>query len=214
MDPYATQREEMVETQLKARGITDERVLEAFRAVPRHRFVPPEQQPEAYTDHPLPIGEGQTISQPYMVALMASCLRLRGTERVLEVGAGSGYSTAILSLLAREVFAIERLPQLLDAARERLEALNRRNVRWSGANGSMGWPEHAPYQGILVSAAAPQLPLPLLEQLDEGAWLVVPIGPPEGQLLVEAQKRRGRVRQRSVAACSFVPLVGTHGWSG
>lgn len=203
----------MVDTQLRARGITDARVLEAFRAVPRHLFVPPEYEAQAYEDHPLSIGEGQTISQPYIVALMTSGLRLRGGERVLEVGAGSGYSTAVLSFLAREVVAIERLPQLLEAAKSRLEALQRTNVRWAVANGSVGWPEHAPYQAILVSAAAPEIPGPLAEQLDDGGRLVMPVGPLEGQLLVEAQRRGHQLRQRTVAACSFVPLVGAHGWA-
>jgi protein-L-isoaspartate(D-aspartate) O-methyltransferase len=213
MDAFAFQRAEMVETQLRARGIVDERVLEAFGAVPRHAFVPDQQQDAAYTDHPLPIGDGQTISQPYIVALMISSLRLKGGERVLEVGAGSGYGTAILSLLAKEVYAVERLPQLLHAARGRLEALGYERVHWSLGNGSLGWPEHAPYQGILVSAAAPELPPPLAEQLAEGGWLVLPVGPPDAQTLIEAQRRGRRLRQRAVAACSFVPLLGAHGWA-
>jgi protein-L-isoaspartate(D-aspartate) O-methyltransferase len=205
-------RARMVEEQLKGRGITDARVLAAFLKVPRHQFVPPELEREAYADRPLPIGGGQTISQPYMVALMTSRLRLQGHERVLEIGTGSGYQTAILAELALEVFSVERLPELLAAAKTRLDALGCLNVHVTPGNGSLGWPEQAPYDAIIVTAAAPDIPPPLLEQLAEGGRIVLPVGGPASQTLVEAEKRRGAVRRLEIAGCVFVPLVGQHGW--
>ena len=205
-------RERMVQEQLKHRGITDERLLGAFRKVPRHLFVPPELQPQAYTDHPLPIGAGQTISQPYMVALMTQCLHLQGHERVLEIGAGSGYQTAILAELALEVFSVERIPELLRAAAGHVSALGYLNVHFTAGNGSLGWPGHAPYDAILVTAAAPDLPEPLLTQLGDGGVMVLPIGPQEGQTLVEVRKRYGIVTQHEIASCVFVPLLGRYGW--
>ncbi len=209
---YEAAREQMVEEQLRARGIVDRRVLAAFRSVPRHLFVNTELRHEAYADHPLPIGGGQTISQPYIVGLMTSLLRLQGHERVLEIGAGSGYQTAILSDLALEVFSVERLPELLSGVDERLRQMGCLNVHLSAGNGSLGWPEHAPYDAILVSAAAPDLPEPLVEQLGEGGRLVLPIGPQQGQLLVEVEKRGGKLIRRNVANCLFVPLIGQQGW--
>jgi len=209
---FAAQRERMVEEQIKARGITDERLLAAFRKVPRHLFVPQEAQRDAYADHPLPIPGGQTISQPYIVALMINSLKLQGHERVLELGTGSGYQTAILAELALEVFSIERLPELLSAVAQRLDALGYLNIRLSHGNGSLGWPEHAPYDAILVSAAAPDVPTPLLEQLAEQGRMVLPIGPPEGQMLNEIEKRQGTLFRRDIASCVFVPLIGQYGW--
>ena len=205
-------RQRMVDTQLRLRGITDERVLAAFAKVPRHHFVPADFRAEAYADHPLPIGGGQTISQPFIVALMLQALRLQGHERVLEIGSGSGYQTALLAELALEVFSIERLPELLRDVRERLRALGTANVHLTAGNGSLGWPEHAPYEGILVSASAPEVPEPLVAMLAEGGRLVLPIGPQEGQMLVEITKRGGRLLQRELAGCVFVPLIGRHGW--
>ncbi|MBI2104610.1 MAG: protein-L-isoaspartate(D-aspartate) O-methyltransferase [Candidatus Omnitrophica bacterium] len=210
---FEEQREQMVLEQLLARGLTDERLLAAFRKVPRHRFVPPELEAQAYTDHPLPIGAGQTISQPYMVALMTSRLVLQGHERVLEIGAGSGYQAAILAELALEVFSVERIPELLRAAAERLGALGYLNVHFTAGNGSLGWAAHAPYDAIVVTAAAPEIPEPLLAQLADGGTMVLPIGPPEGQMLVEARKRHGTVTQREIASCVFVPLLGRYGWT-
>ena len=210
---FDEERVRMVAEQLRARGMTDERVLAAFRKVPRHLFVPQEFRREAYTDHPLPIGDGQTISQPYIVALMAQSLRLKGHERVLEIGTGSGYQTAILAELALEVFSVERLPALLVQARERLDALGYLNLRWSAGNGSLGWPEHAPYDAILVSAAAPDVPQPLVDQLGDGGRMVLPIGPPQAQTLVSVEQHHGTVVRRDVASCVFVPLIGEHGWS-
>ena len=209
---FEERRTRMVEEQLKARGLTDERLLSAFRKVPRHLFVPKDLQQEAYADHPLPIGFGQTISQPYIVALMTSCLRLQGHERVLEIGTGSGYQTAILAELVLDVFSVERLPSLLTTVRERLSALGCLNVHLTPGNGSLGWPEHAPYDAILISAAAPEIPKPLLEQLADPGRMVLPIGPQDTQMLVEVEKHRRAVHWREVASCMFVPLMGRYGW--
>ena len=209
---FEAQRRRMVEEQLRARGIHDERLLSAFRRVPRHHFLPAEAQGQAYEDHPVVIGGGQTISQPYIVALMTHALHLQGHERVLDVGAGSGYHTAILAELALEVFAVERLPELLASANQRLLELGYTNVHLTPGNGSLGWPEHAPYDAIAVSAAAPQVPHPLLEQLAEQGRMVLPIGPADGQMLTCLEKRRGRLVQKELGGCMFVPLLGRHGW--
>lgn len=209
---FDEQRERMVREQLKARGLTDERLLRAFRKVPRHQFVPEDLLAQAYTDHPLPIGVGQTISQPYMVALMTSRLRLQGHERVLEIGAGSGYQTAILAELALEVFSVERLPELLSTALERVNALGYLNVHLTTGNGSLGWPERAPYDGIVVTAAAPGIPEPLLAQLADHGRMVLPIGSAESQMLIEVEKQHGTILQKEITSCVFVPLVGQHGW--
>jgi len=211
---FDEQRSHMVEAQLVARGLTDERLLAAFRKVPRHLFIPKEFQHEAYADHPLPIGLGQTISQPYIVALMTEALRLQGHERVLEIGTGSGYQTAILAELALEVFSVERLAELIPAVRERLVALGYVNVHLTVGNGSPGWPEYAPYDAILVSAAAPDVPEPLVTQLTDHGRLVLPIGSPQAQMLVHVEKRSGALRRKELASCVFVPLVGKYGWPG
>ena len=212
MRAFEAERARMVDEQLKARGLSDARLLAAFRRVPRHLFVPPELQDDAYADRPLPIGGGQTISQPYMVALMTHGLRLQGHERVLEIGTGSGYQAAILAELALEVFSVERLPELLRGVSERLLSLGYANVRLCPGNGSLGWPEQAPYDGILVTAAAPNVPAPLLAQLADPGRMVLPVGPPEGQMLIEIEKSGGAVTQREVTGCLFVPLLGEHGW--
>ena len=209
---FEAHRRRMVEEQLRARGLTDPRLLAAFLRVPRHHFVPESLQHEAYADHPLPIGAGQTISQPYIVGLMTSHLRLQGHERVLEVGAGSGYQTAILAVLALEVYAVERLPELLTPAEERLRRLGSLNIHLTTGNGSLGWPEHAPYDAILVSAAAPSVPEPLLEQLAIGGRMVLPVGPPEAQMLIQVEKRPSGMQRRELANCVFVPLHGVYGW--
>ena len=205
-------RRRMVEQQLKGRGISDRRVLEAFRKVPRHAFVPPEFAAEAYADHPVAIGGGQTISQPYMVALMTSLLRLQGHERVLEIGTGSGYQAAILAELALEVYSVERLPELLSGVAQRLATLGYLNVHLSPGNGSLGWLEHAPYDGIIVTAAAPAIPDPLVQQLADGGRLVLPIGSADRQMLIVAERRGAELRQRGVTGCLFVPLLGRYGW--
>jgi len=206
-------REEMVAEQIEKRGIRDERVLTAIRNVPRHLFVPDEYQPYAYDDCPLPIGLGQTISQPYIVALMTALLCLQGFENVLEIGTGSGYQAAILAGLCQVVHTIERHALLAEKANQNLSSLGSGNVYVHHCDGSLGWIQAAPYQGILVTAAAPQPPAPLLEQLDEGGRLVIPIGGRSAQEL-EVWKRNGKKYQRdAVLSVAFVPLRGAHGWA-
>ncbi len=198
----------MGKRKLALREISDPRVLAAMEAVPRERFVPAEYAEDAYGDHPLPIGYGQTISQPYIVALMTQLLELKGHERVLEVGAGSGYQAAILSLLARDVFTVERIPQLAEKARERLRELGYHNVHIRVGDGYEGWPEHAPYDAIIVTCAADEVPPPLIEQLADGGRLVIPVGESGwSQRLMLLRKRGAEVEQREVAGVVFVPLV-------
>jgi protein-L-isoaspartate(D-aspartate) O-methyltransferase len=209
---FAALREEMVEQQIRRRGIHSPRVLEAMRAVPRHEFVPAALRDEAYEDRPLPIGEGQTISQPYMVASMAAALNLRGDERLLEVGAGCGYQAAILGSLAAEVFTVEVRSSLALAARERLKRLGFSNVRVLCGDGTLGLAERAPFDAILVTAAAPLVPDPLLEQLAEGGRLAIPVGSEECQELRLIHKAGGQLTSRVVEECRFVPLVGKYGW--
>jgi protein-L-isoaspartate(D-aspartate) O-methyltransferase len=211
-EAFQSARREMVDRQLHKRDIRSPRVLEAMSSVPRHLFVPPEHMGDAYTDSPLPIGAGQTISQPYMVAAMAEALLLEGSEKVLEIGAGSGYQAAVLSLLAREVIAVESQPLLADAARIRLVKLGYNNVWIQTGDGSLGWPPEAPYDAILVTAGAPFVPPPLIDQLAEGGRLVIPVGPAKQQELVRILKREGRTMQESLIACRFVPLLGLFGW--
>jgi len=203
---------DMVERQLRKRDIRSRRVLEAMACVPRHLFVRPELAAEAYADSPLPIGGGQTISQPYMVAAMAEALALEGNEKVLEVGAGSGYQAAVLSLLAREVIAVESQAMLADSARARLARMGYVNVRVKFGDGSEGWPADASYDAILVTAGAPSIPPPLIEQLSESGRLVIPVGPPAQQDLVRVVKRNGHALQETLFACRFVPLLGKFGW--
>jgi len=212
MDDYAAERERMVAQQLQTRAIKDPRVLDAMREVPRHLFVPEGQCDAAYGDHALPIGHGQTISQPYMVGLMCQELRPESDESVLEVGAGSGYQAAVLSRLACEVTTIERIPALAEFARRNLARAGCDNVRVIAGDGTLGWPEGAPYDGIIVAAAAPDLAEPLVEQLAEGGRLVVPVGQRGVQDLMVAEKVRGRLAVRKVCQCVFVPLIGEHGW--
>jgi protein-L-isoaspartate(D-aspartate) O-methyltransferase len=202
----------MVARQIRDRGMLSSRVLEAMSSVARHEFVPVAAQASAYSDEPLPIGGGQTISQPYMVALMTDALRLSGTERVLEIGGGCGYQAAVLSLLAREVIVVELQPELARAAGERLARLGYANVRVEEGDGSLGWPGDAPYDAILVSAAAPAIPSPLSERLAEGGRLVIPVGSSDRQDLLRIVKRSGGLAQESLCACRFVPLLGRHGW--
>ena len=211
-EDFDAARREMVARQIRDRGIRSVRVLDAMKSVPRHLFVPAECLNEAYMDEPLPIGEGQTISQPFMVAAMAEAVSLNGRERVLEVGAGCGYQAAVLSRLAREVIAVESQPVLAASARERLGRLGYANVRVEEGDGSAGWPAAAPYDAILVTAAAPAVPQPLIDQLSEGGRLVIPVGPAERQELLRIVKREGRITEQSLYACRFVPLVGRYGW--
>ncbi|GIU85033.1 MAG: hypothetical protein KatS3mg008_1808 [Acidimicrobiales bacterium] len=199
----------MVERQLRARGIEDERVLDAILRVPREEFVPEELRGHAYEDRPLPIGEGQTISQPYVVALMAEAAQLGPDDVVLEVGTGSGYGAAVLSCIARWVWTLERIPQLAEAARRRLEHLGFRNVSVVVGDGSVGLPDHAPYQAIVVTAAAPRIPGRLVDQLDLGGRLVIPVGPdPWAQDLLVVTRTSDGLETRSLGPVAFVPLVG------
>ncbi len=203
----------MVEEQLIPRGIRDQRVLQAMREVPRHLFVPPHLRDAAYQDTPLPIGEGQTISQPYIVALMTEALELNGEEKVLEIGTGSGYQAAILSLLAKEVYTIERIASLARRAEETLSRLGYENVWVKVGNGTLGWPEHAPYDAIMVTAAAPEVPAPLKEQLADGGRLIAPVGSHWSQMLVRVKRSGDRFISRNLTSVVFVPLVGEFGWS-
>ncbi|HEU5319292.1 MAG TPA: protein-L-isoaspartate(D-aspartate) O-methyltransferase [Methylomirabilota bacterium] len=206
------ERERMVDEQLVRRGITDERVLAALRRVPRHRFVQEALQERAYGDHPLPIGEDQTISQPYIVALMTALLELTGREKVLEVGTGSGYQTAVLGELARRVCSVERLPRLAERARATLEALGYDNVWVRVGNGALGWPDEAPFDRILVAAGGPGVPPPLFQQLAEGGRMVLPVGDADNQVLTLVANVRGRMETRPMGECKFVKLVGKYAW--
>jgi len=209
---YETERSAMAAGQLIPRGITDGRVLEAFRSVPRHEFIPKELAVEAYADYPLPIGEGQTISQPYMVALMTEALKLKGAERVLEIGTGSGYQAAILAELAKEVYSVERFEILAESARETLGRLGYKNINVKTGDGTLGWAEHAPYDGIIVTAAAPNVPDSLIKQLNENGRLVIPVGSRFSQALTIAEKKKGNINFTEAGGCVFVPLIGKEGW--
>jgi protein-L-isoaspartate(D-aspartate) O-methyltransferase len=209
---FAKARQEMVETQIRKRHITDNRVLECLERVPRHEFVPAEFRERAYEDAPLPIGEGQTISQPYIVAAMTAALHLQGHERVLEIGTGFGYQAAVLACLAREVFTVEFRAELATEAAGRLARLGYKNVHVHCADGTLGLREFAPYDAILVAAAAPSVPMPLLAQLAEGGRLVVPVGGVENQDLRLIERGHDTFRTTMLEPCRFVPLVGAHGW--
>jgi protein-L-isoaspartate(D-aspartate) O-methyltransferase len=206
-DLFRAQRERMVRTQLAERGIRDVRVLDAMRNVPRHEFVPESLRQEAYEDHPLPIGEGQTISQPYIVAAMLEHLAVQVTDRVLEVGTGSGYVTALLSLLCAEAYSVERHAQLAALAESTLHRLGYGNVKIRFGDGSQGWPEYAPFDAILVSAATAEMPPALFTQLREGGRMVVPIGPASSQELQLIRKVGGEPEVTFLEGCRFVPLV-------
>ncbi len=202
----------MVEQQLAARGISDGRVLDAMGRVPRHLFVEEALRDQAYRDHPLPIGEGQTISQPFIVARMTELLRLTGKEKVLEIGTGSGYQAAVLGELAARVCTVERIPRLAARARQTLEALGYSNVWVRTANGTFGWPDEAPFDRILVAAGGPAVPPPLFEQLAEGGRMVMPVGEVDSQRLQVIEKIRGEMRVTDDSGCVFVKLVGKYAW--
>ncbi len=215
MTEFAKARAQMVQRQIAGRGIRDEALLDAFRTVPREEFVGAEYRAQAYGDHPLPIGSGQTISQPYIVALMIEAARIGAGDRVLEVGAGSGYAAAVMGELGAQVVAIERKPELAAAARDRLERLGYGNVRIVEGDGSCGWPDGAPYDAILAAASGSHVPTPLIEQLAPGGRLVMPVG---GQLwaqkLVKLTKLPdGRTGRESLGKVRFVPLIGEQGWN-
>jgi protein-L-isoaspartate(D-aspartate) O-methyltransferase len=211
-DYYITERNYMVDTQIASRGIRDRRVLDAMRTVPRHCFVQPEYHYLAYTDGPLPIGSGQTISQPYIVALMTELLELKGAEKVLEVGTGSGYQAAILACLASEVHTIERRANLADYAERILEDLGVKNVTVHIGDGTLGYPKQAPFAAIIVTAGATNVPKSLLNQLEEGGRLVIPVGGRGGQYLERWHRRGEDFKHENIIPVAFVPLIGEMGW--
>ena len=205
---FEAARAAMVDQQIRARGVGEERVLAAMAAVPREEFVPPDQRPRAYEDHPLPIGEGQTISQPYIVALMTELLELERGDKVLEIGTGSGYQAAILSELTPHVYSIEIIPSLASRAEATLRRLGYDTVMVKAGDGYLGWPEHAPFDGIIVTCAPEEVPEPLAEQLAEGGRMVIPVGPQwTNQTLYVLRKQEGRLESTAVIPVRFVPMV-------
>lgn len=211
-DTRESERLRMVEYQIAARGVKDERVLSAMREIPRHLFVPEPYRSAAYQDSPLPIGQGQTISQPYIVAKMTELLQVSPDDRVLEIGTGSGYQAAILGTLAREVITLERIPEVAEMAMKNLESLGLSNVRVVVTDGTEGYPEKAPYNAILVTASTPEVPGPLMDQLAEGGRLVAPVGSRDLQELVRLVRKGGEFLPESYGGVVFVPLLGKYGW--
>lgn len=209
---YEEQRQQMVQTQLIPRHISDPLVIKAFKKVPREEFIPLRYRQNAYGDYPLPIGEGQTISQPFMVALMTQALELTKDDCVLEIGTGSGYQVAILAEIAKKVFSVERLSELSERAQATLKELNYKNIFFHIGDGTCGWPQHSPYQAIIVTAGAPHIPSPLIEQLSEGGRIVIPVGDVFGQTLIRIRKRKDGLGEERICGCVFVPLVGKFGW--
>jgi len=212
-DEFEKARERMVDLQIVRRGIKDPRVVAVMKKVPRHLFISESLRSQAYEDHPLPIEEKQTISQPYIVALMTEALQLKGHEKVLEIGTGSGYQTAILAELADKVFTIERIPSLAEKARKKLEELGYKNIVYRIGDGTLGWPEEAPFDGILVSAAAPSIPQPLIDQLAMGGRLIIPVGDRLSQELVLVERVPEGIRKSFLGGVRFVDLIGKWGWS-
>jgi len=210
--PFESGRRLMIELQLRRRGIQDERVLEAMFRVPRHEFVPAAYVSAAYDDRPLPIGESETISQPYIVAVMTQASRVEAGDRALEIGAGAGYQAAVLAYLGAKVYTVERNAKLAQAARERLKRLGYENVEVITGDGSEGYAPAAPYQVILVTAAAPRVPETLLDQLAEAGRLVIPVGDLHHQTLFVITRRGNEISQEALDPCQFVPLIGKHGW--
>ena len=210
---YTILRKRMVDEQLIPRGIKNPKVLDAFKKIERHKFIPEELRMSAYADFPVPIGEGQTISQPYIVALMTECLDLTGQEKVLEIGTGSGYQAAILAELAKEVYSIERFESLAKRAEAILNELVYVNIKIKVGDGTLGWEEVAPFDRIIITAASPRIPLPLTEQLKESGKLILPLGETFSQVLTVVEKKEGKLESIEVCGCVFVPLVGKYGWS-
>ena len=211
LDPFRATREHVVKSQIEPRGVKDERVLQAMANVPRHEFVPPEYTDQAYEDHPLPIHRSQTISQPYIVAVMTELLRLEPDSRVLEIGTGSGYQAAVLAELAREVYSVEIIPELCNEAESRLAGLGYTNVQVMCGDGYYGWEEHAPYDAIVVTCAPDHLPQPLVEQLADGGRMVIPVGPPGAfQALWLVERLGEQIKARRMMEVTFVPLAGAH----
>ena len=211
-DPWQAARDQMVETQIAARGIRDERVQSAMRRIPRHIFVPENVRAAAYGDYPLPIGHGQTISQPYIVAMMTALLQIQPDDRILEIGAGSGYQAAILGTLAKEVISIERIPEVASLARENLSVSGISTVRVIVGDGTLGYPDRAPYDGVLITAATPSVPPPLIDQLAEGGRLVAPVGSRDLQELIRLTRKGKDLLREFFGGVVFVPLLGEHGW--
>jgi len=209
---YAALRKKMVQEQLIPRGIKDKRVLAAFGKIERHKFIPEDLISNAYSDFPVPIGKNQTISQPYIVALMTENLCLTGVEKILEVGTGSGYQTAILAELGKEVYSIERLDQLSKKAEATLKEMGYHNISLKVGDGTLGWPEAAPFDRIIITAASPQIPLPLAEQLKENGKLILPLGETLGQALTLVEKKKDGFDSIKVCGCVFVPLIGKYGY--
>jgi protein-L-isoaspartate(D-aspartate) O-methyltransferase len=209
---YEKERGRMVDEQIAGRGVKDERVLAVMRKIPRHEFLPEGIRGMAYNDSALPLGEGQTMSQPYMVALMTELLGLKGAERVLEIGTGSGYQAAVLAELCQKVYTVERIKTIADKARATLDRLGYKSVAIKIYDGTYGWKEMAPYDAIIVTAGSPDIPAPLVEQLKEGGRMVIPVGDRYGQQLITVVKTaEGMITERSIP-CVFVPLIGNHGW--
>lgn len=213
INEWKHERKRMVKEQICARGIKDERVIDVMNRVPRHIFVDKTYYHQAYNDYPLPIGSGQTISQPYMVAVMTELLELKSDEKVLEIGTGSGYQTAILASLCAKVYSIERIAELTKRARTTLDSLGFQNVNLMVGDGSIGWPDYSPYDGIIVTAGAPEIPNALIEQLAENGRLVIPVGDEFSQVLNLVRKHKGRIYRKEFFGCTFVPLVGKGGWN-
>lgn len=211
-EAYVAERQAMVDTQVRRRGIHDQRVLEAMLQIPRHEFVLQSYRTQAYEDHPIPIGEDQTVSQPFIVAVSLQALALNRTESVLEIGTGSGYQTALLALLARTVYTVERHPSLAHTAEATLARLGFTNIRFAVGDGSQGWREYSPYDAVLVSAAAPRVPQSLLKQLSDAGRMVIPVGTQHTQELQLIRKRWGEYSTEILEGCRFVPLVGTEGF--
>ena len=209
---YESERKRMVDEQIVARGVMDQRVIAAMRKVQRHEFLPEAMRGMAYGDHALPLGEGQTISQPYMVAVMTELLDIKETDRVLEIGTGSGYQAAVLAELCEKVYTVERVKILADKARATLDRIGYKSVAIKVYDGTYGWKDMAPFDAIMVTAGAPDIPAPLVDQLREGGRIVIPVGERYGQVLVKAVKSaEGIITQKNIP-CIFVPLIGNHGW--
>jgi protein-L-isoaspartate(D-aspartate) O-methyltransferase len=211
---YSLAREKMVKNQLMPRGITNKDVLRVMGKIHRHLFVEESLVSEAYDDHPLPIGQKQTISQPYIVALMTQALELTGKEKTLEIGTGSGYQTAILAELSEKVYTIERIKPLMEEAMQLLNELGYTNVMFKAFDGTLGWKEYEPYDAIMVTAGAPKIPQPLLDQLDDGGRMVVPVGDKFSQEMIKVIREKDHYKEANLGGCRFVDLVGVHGWRG
>lgn len=209
---FAVLRRRMVEEQLAPRGIEDPRVLEVFARIERHKFIPDDFKGSAYADYPLSIGEGQTISQPFIVALMTQCLGVSPEDKVLEIGTGSGYQAAILAELAKEVYSVERIESLANKAKDLLSDLGYKNIKIKVDDGTLGWKENAPFNKIIITAASPRIPLPLTAQLADNGRLILPLGESFSQVLTLVEKKANRLQSQQVCGCVFVPLVGKYGW--